>query len=142
MEGKGDSIDEHRCLLKVFKYFSQHNIQSSIQKSIRTLDEYIHQQPPHIRHLIQNYELNHNSDSLLELLNNKSMIYISTDGARIDTKSGGGWLITTDTGQRIVHGFNSDYGQSKTYIRIDRKYMRLSHHFSSYTCMQPSTIHL
>ena len=30
----------------------------------------------------------------------------------------------------------------KTYIRIDRKYMRLSQHFFSYTFMQSSTIHL
>ena len=41
------------------------------------------------------------------------MIYTSTDCARTDTKSGGGWLITTDTGQRIAHGFNPDYGQSE-----------------------------
>ena len=98
---------------KVFKYYPQHNIQSSISTTIRTLDEYIHQQPPHIRNLISNYELNHSSDSLLELLLNKSMIYISTDGARTDTKSGGGWLIATETGQRIAHGFNPDYGQSE-----------------------------
>ena len=57
--------------------------------------------------------MNHNSDSLLELINNESLIYISTDSAREDTKSGGGWLIVTDTGQRIVHGFNPDYGQSE-----------------------------
>ena len=94
---------------KVFKYFHQHNTQSSIPTTIRTLDEYIHQQPPHIRHLISNYELNHSFDSLLELLLNKSIIYISTDGARTDTKSGGGWLIATETGQLIAHGFNPDY---------------------------------
>ena len=50
---------------------------------------------------------------MLELLNNKTCLYLSTDGAREDTKSGGGWLITTKTGQRIVHGFNPDYGQSE-----------------------------
>ena len=55
--------------------------------------------------------MNHNSDSLLEFINNESLIYISIDGAREDAKSGRGWLIATDTGQRIVHGFNPDYGQ-------------------------------
>ena len=84
---------------KVFKYFYQHNIQSSIQTNIRTLNEYIHHNPPHIRQLISKDELNHSSDSFLQLINNKSMIFISTDGAREDTKSGGGWLIATETGQ-------------------------------------------
>ena len=97
----------------VFKYLSQHNIQSSLKTIIRTLDEHILNKPPHIRHLICNYSLNTTSDSLLELLNNKTLIYLSTDGAREDTKSGGGWLIATDTGQRFIHGFNPDYGQSE-----------------------------
>ena len=97
---------------EVFKYLPQHNIQSSISPIIRTLDEYIQHKPSHIRQLISNYSLNHNSDSLLDLIYNKSLLYISTDGAREETKSGGGWIIVTDTGQRIVHGFNPDYDQS------------------------------
>ena len=46
----------------VFKYLSQHNIQQLVKTNIRTLDEYIQHQPPHIRQLILHYELNHNSD--------------------------------------------------------------------------------
>ena len=98
---------------QVFKYLPQYNIQPSISPIIRTLDEYIQHKPSHIRQLISNYSLNHNSDSLLELINKKSLLYILIDGARKETKSGGGWLIATDTGQRIVHGFNPDYGQSE-----------------------------
>ena len=40
-------------------------------------------------------------------------LYMSIDGAREDTTSGSGWIIATDTGQRIVHGYNSDYGKSE-----------------------------
>ena len=99
---------------QVFKNLPQHNIQSSISPIIRTLDKYIQHKPSHIRQLISNHSLNHNSDSLLELINNKSLLYISTDGDREETKSGGRWLIATDTEQQIVHGFNPDYGQSET----------------------------
>ena len=98
---------------QVFKYLSQHNMPSSIPTIIRTLDKYIQHKPSHIRQLICNYLLNHNSDSLLELINNKTLLYISTNCAREDTESGGGWLIATYTGQGIVHGFNPDYGQSE-----------------------------
>ena len=30
-----------------------------------------------------------------------------------ETKSGGGWIIVTDTGQHIIHGHIPDYGQSE-----------------------------
>ena len=33
----------------VFNYFSQHNIQQSVQTNMHTLDEYIQHQPPHVR---------------------------------------------------------------------------------------------
>ena len=74
----------------VFKYLSQHNIQSPIKIFICTLDGHILNKSPHILHLICYYSLNTTFDSLLELLNNKICLYISTDGAQEDTNSGGG----------------------------------------------------
>ena len=48
---------------------------------------------------------------MLEYITNNTSLYISTDGTREETKSEGGWLISTDIGQRIVHWFNSEYDQ-------------------------------
>ena len=96
-----------------FRYLAQHNIESFDKTIIHTLDEYIQQKLPHIRHLICNYSLHNTSDSLLECIINNSSLYMSIDGAREDTTSGGRWIIATDTGQRIVHGYNSDYGKSE-----------------------------
>ena len=119
------------CNTRIMRYHSQwlcsnqtkqqQSIQILLSKQYTTISpnkhsysRWIHSTPTSTHSpIIFNDELNHNSDSLLELINNESLIYISTDSAREDTKSGGGWLIVTDTGQRIVHGFNPDYGQSE-----------------------------
>ena len=58
---------------------------------------------------------NHNTktEPLLHHLNTTVPIIISTDGAKGDRRSGGGWIIALIDGTHIVSDFNPNFGQIK-----------------------------
>ena len=59
--------------------------------------------PSSIRTLIKNYNLL-SSDSLLDLIMNKTPLIMSTDGSKTTTKCGGLWVIATTNKETIASG--------------------------------------
>ena len=50
----------------------------------------------------------------MQFIQQKTPLYISTDGSRTNKKSGGSWIISLVDGTSIVSGWNPDFGQINT----------------------------
>ena len=60
-----------------------------------SLIDFIQSKPVWERTLIDHFQDNTNVESLLQCLTNRSDLLIASDGSKIRTKSGGGWVIAT-----------------------------------------------
>ena len=61
------------------------------------------------------------------MLQQKSTIFIATDGSESNTHSGGSWVLSIPHGQLLAHGSNPDYGSmNKMHSHRSEAYAMLS----------------
>ena len=78
-----------------------------------TWDKYLSPKPEWMQQLTRTTKHNTKIEPLLHHLHTKVPLLISTDGAKGDRRSGGGWIIALIDGTPIVSGFNPNFGQIK-----------------------------
>ena len=79
-----------------------------------SLIDFIQSKPVWERTFIDHSQDNTNVESLLQCLTNRSDLLIASDGSKIRTKSGGGWVIATKNWKILVRASNPDFGQIET----------------------------
>ena len=82
-----------------------------LPKRFQDFKDYIQSMPHWINNLISNFTTNPLSETWVHYIQQQNPPYISTDGSRINKKSGGSWIISLSDGTAIVLGWNPDFGQ-------------------------------
>ena len=63
-----------------------------------------------MQHLTENKKHNLKTEPLIYHLQTEVLLIISSDGAKGDWRSGGGWIIALTDETYIVSGFNPNFG--------------------------------
>ena len=58
----------------------------------------------------KNYKEPDNAESLLSLIQQKTLLIIASDGSKSSKTSGGGWIIANAEGSEIITGFYPEFG--------------------------------
>ena len=104
--------DEVPVLLKkdCFKPLTKFKVSACISSSPSTLLKHINNLPIWTRTSIQNYQDETLSPTLLDILQHKCDIIITSDGSKSEEKSGGAWIIADLFGHTSLSGLNLDFG--------------------------------
>ena len=87
----------------------QRQYSSRASPSAKTFPKYIKDLPEWKQILIRYAYISYPNSSAMEI-DTKHTLLFATDGTKTDTKSGGGWLISTTTGKLTAHGGNPIFG--------------------------------
>ena len=114
-EQQCDKIPNDSFPIKKTNNTSQTKISNSIpqsyQRQLSSFDDYIKQQPPWIRDLIQQYYHNSKEESLLYYTNIKTLLLISTDESKGSRCSRRCWIIALHNGTHITSRYNPNFVQ-------------------------------